>query len=122
MQMPDWMTRLEHPRKPNYFVLDSDIFYPEWLAALKVENVDRLQIEIVLGCVKMEARFWAMFSGELVKGHPMEFHIRGDDGRKQRWNITMHPPGDVDFNTLSLKERGRLVREAFRSVKGFIPS
>ncbi len=122
--LPAWITPLKFPvghRNWNMFIVDSDIIYPFWLKALGIETTDQYWLEIVMGCTKMDFRMHVGLFGAFAKGRVI-MKVRADDGRKQRWNLTMHPPGEKDFSRLGLAERGGLIRNHYKKVRGFVPS
>lgn len=43
--------------------------------------------------------------------------VLADDGRKERWNLTMHPVGKPDWSKLGLSERARLIREHHNRIR-----
>ena len=119
-ELPDWITLLD--AKTNYFVVDPDIFYPEWLKLLGVKTPDQYWLEIAYGCMKWDSDMHIRLSGKAKPGRSIIRRVRADDGRKERWNLTMHPPGKIDINALSVADRSRLIRDAYRKARGFLPT
>lgn len=114
--LPEWMTQIEG--KSGHFTIDPDVFYPMFLLELGVEedDVDQFHLEVAYGCMKLDAVRAARVSG--WKGG-LILQVRGDDGRKLRWNHKMHPPGKEDITADgATKARNRAVREAYRRIRG----
>ncbi len=117
--LPEWMTPV--PGKPGSFIVDPDVFYPAFLKELGVgeDAVDQFQLEVVYGCMKLDAARFAKMAGLLTGLRGMTLRVRGDEGRKMRWNLTMHPPGKLDISANgNTRERNRAVRQAYRRLRG----
>ena len=116
---PEWMTPIEG--KPGWFLIDPDVFYPAFFADLEVtaDEVTQFHLEVAYGCMKLDAsRAFRMSKPPLgVRG--LTLLVRGDDGRKLRWNHSMHPPGKEDITADgNTRGRNRAVREAYRRIRG----
>ena len=115
MELPEWLTPADPRKGGRTFIADPDIFYPAFLKELGVgeDAVDQYWLEVCYGCMKRDARFHVGVSG-------FNLYVRGDDGRKMRWNLTMHKPGKEDISSpLKTKQRNRAVREHFKRIRGF---
>ncbi|HSF94783.1 MAG TPA: hypothetical protein VLA52_07130 [Thermohalobaculum sp.] len=120
MGLPDWIEAVDG--KANTFLVDPDIIYPHWLDALGVRKPDRYWLEIAFGCMKLDFDVAVRQSGALKPGKRIERIVRSDGGRKERWNLTMHKPGARDLNRMSIQDRAREIRAAYRRVRGFVPA
>lgn len=138
MALPDWIAPL--PGRTNAYVVDPDIYYPQVLAELGVEKPTQYWLEVALGCMKLDFDLHVRMSGQVTPGRPIERRIRADDGRKARWNLTMHPAGkpvtapdlpvphDAKGNELTrwedfpLTARARHIRYHYKRIRGFVPS
>ncbi len=132
MTMPSWISELPGV---NQFVVDPDIFYPEWLAALGVETPDQYWLGVCMGCMKFDFDFNVRLAGKVTPGRSILRRVRADDGRKARWNMTMHPvgripkiegipaqPGAKRFDDLSIQLRSAHIRHHYRRLRGFVPA
>lgn len=119
MTLPDWITPVDG--RVNYFVVDPDIYYPQVLSELGVAVPDQYWLEVALGCMKLDFNLHVGLSGLRVPDKAVTRQIRADDGRKQRWNLTMHPPGKQDWSTMSIAERSSAIRENYKRIRGFMP-
>lgn len=122
MTMPEWIK--EVPDKINTFVVDPDLFYPEILADIGIsdEDVNQYWLEVAFAFMKFDFDVAVRMNKAVTLGIRIVRLVRSDDGRKQRWNLTMHPPGEKDFSMLNLQERSREIRGHYRRVRGFIPA
>ncbi len=117
--LPEWMTPVAG--KPGTFLIDPDVFYPAFFKELEVgeDAIDQYQLEIAYGCMKLDANRSARAAGLLKGLKGMTLLVRGDNGRKLRWNHTMHPPGALDITADgNTRERNRAVRTAYRRLRG----
>lgn len=132
MALPDWIIPIEG--KINHFAIDPDIYYPQVLAELGVEKPNQYWLEVAQGCMKLDFNMHVAMSGMKVPGRSVTRYIRADDGRKQRWNLTMHSKGKVpklaevpsahgvEWDSLSIQDRSRHIRYHYKRIRGFIPS
>ncbi len=116
---PKWMTPIEG--KAGEYLIDPDIFYPMFLEEMGVEGAPkRDQLEVAYGCMKLDANRAARLEHKHIgmkKG--ITLLVRGDGGRKLRWNYSMHPPGDLDISAnASTAVRNRAVRTMYRRLRG----
>lgn len=129
--LPNWITEIDG--KANVFVVDPDVYIPEWQAALGLDALDQYWLEVILGCMKLDFDVFTRMSGKVVAGLPIERRVRADDGRKQRWNRTMHPVGSVPkiegipvggkrWDDLPINLRAAHIRHHYRRVRGMIPT
>lgn len=117
--LPEWMTPVSG--RPGTFTVDPDIFYPLLLKDLGVEEdaVTQFDLEVAYGCMKLDAARCARMAGALKGCRGMTLLVRGDDGRKLRWNHTMHPPGELDITADgATAARNRAVRVGYRRIRG----
>lgn len=117
--LPEWMIPI--PGKPGHFTVDPDVFYPALLGELgvDVEAVTQFDLEVAYGCMKLDANRSARAAGALKGCRGMTLQVRADDGRKLRWNHTMHPPGALDITADgATAARNRAVREGYRRIRG----
>ncbi len=132
MALPNWITEI--PGAVNHFVVDPDIFYPEWLAALGVETPDQYWLGVCFGCMKFDFDLNVRLAGKVTPGRSILRRVRADDGRKARWNMTMHPPGKVldipgipkqkgakTFDDLAINLRSAHIRHHYKRIRGFVP-
>lgn len=117
--LPDWIAPIKG--KVNTFVVDPDIYYPRVLAELGVKKPDQYWLEVAFGCMKLDFNLHVGLCGACEPGRSVTRYVRADNGRKRRWNLTMHPPGKTDWRKLSLAERSRHIRENYRRIRGFVP-
>jgi len=117
--LPKWIVPLKD--KFNEFVVDPDIFYPAIFEELHVTEPSAYWIEVAQGIMKLDFDMYVGLTGAMGKGRVIRY-IRADDGRKQRWNITMHPRGQAEWAKLGLTERARTIRKYYKQIRGFIPS
>ena len=113
--LPTWMTVVEG--KKNTFSIDPDIFYPQFLKELEVEDedIDRYWLEVAYGCMKNDA----IRAAHLMGARSCTLLVRGDDGRKMRWNYTMHKPGKEDISAdNATAERNSAVKKHYRRIRG----
>ena len=124
--LPNWITVFEgkdtkgRPRV-NEFIVDPDIFYPGILRELGAERGDQYINEIAFAVMKLDFDLAVRQAKVLTPGRRIIRRVRGDDGRKQRWNRTMFPPGKKNWDEMSLAERTREVRGHFKRIRGFMP-
>ncbi len=118
MALPDWITPIEG--KPNHFAVDPDLFYPAILAEMGVDDPTHHDLELAFGIMKLDFDMQMRMNRAAVPGRVVRI-VRSDDGRKLRWNKTMFPKGDVDWDALPVSERGRRIRETYRRLRGFVP-
>ena len=134
MTLPKWLT-IAPDKKINSFICDPDIFYPSLLAELGVKNVDQYWLGIAYGCMKWDFDVMVRLDKKVTPNRSITRRIRGDDGRKARWNLTMHPVGSVPkidgipaapgvkrFDDLSMMLRSAHIRHHYRRIRGFIPA
>lgn len=132
MELPKWITELPGI---NRFVCDPDIFYPAILAELEVETPDQYWLAIAQGCMKFDFDLAIRLAGKVAPGRSITRMVRADDGRKQRWNFTMHPPGKIlridgipvqkgakHFDDLPINLRSAHIRHHYRRIRGFVPA
>lgn len=114
--LPSWIQQV--PGKDNTFVVDPDIFYPRILEELGVPDsaVDRYWMEVALGCMKLDFDHAVRIAGAAKPGKPVVRYVRADNGRKQRWAVTMHKPSKDEPKTA--KDRGREVRKHWKRIRG----
>lgn len=117
--LPNWIVPLKG--RFNEFVVDPDIFYPKILAELNVETTSAYWLEVAQGIMKLDFDMYVGLTGAPGKGRIIRT-IRADNGRKQRWNLTMHSRGQAEWNKLGLAERARTIRKYYKQIRGFIPS
>ncbi len=117
--LPEWMIAV--PGKPGHFHIDPDVFYPAFFKELGVgdDEVNQFHLEVAYGCMKLDANRCARAAGALKGVKGLTLLVRGDDGRKLRWNHTMHPPGELDITADGATgARNRAVRVAYRRIRG----
>lgn len=114
---PDWISVV--PGSENTFVVDPDVFYPAFFAEMGItpDKVTRYDIEVAMGCMKLDFDQWVRLSGAAKAGRIVRI-VRSDEGRKMRWNLNLYPVGPVDWESLSLGERARRIREAHSTIRG----
>ncbi len=117
--LPKWIVPLKD--KFNEFVVDPDIFYPAIFKELGVTETNGYWLEIAQGIMKLDFDMYVGLTGAPGRGRIIRY-IRADNGRKQRWNMTLHPPGQADWAKMGLSERSRLIRKYYKRIRGFIPS
>jgi hypothetical protein len=117
--LPKWIVPLKD--KFNEFVVDPDIFYPLILGELGVESPDGYWLEVAFGIMKLDFDMHVGLTGAPGRGRIIRY-VRADNGRKGRWNMTLYPPGEKDWNKLSLSERAQTIRKYYKRIRGFIPS
>lgn len=118
--LPTWISPVEG--KVNTFVVDPDLFYPEILADMGVETPDRADLEIASEVMKLDFDLALKLARvPLVEGATIVRLVRADDGRKARWNHTMHaePPAEKAVPQ-DMRARARLVREVYRRIRGVV--
>lgn len=116
---PEWMTPVEG--KAGHYLIDPDIFYPMFLKEMGVDEAPKQdELEVAYGCMKLDANRAARLERKHIgacKG--ITLLVRGDDGRKLRWNYSMHPPGKMDISAnASTAVRNREVRTMYRRLRG----
>ncbi len=132
MSLPKWLKVLPGVNK---FVCDPDIFYPSILAELGVETADQYWLGVALGVMKWDFDLRVRLDGKVTAGRSILRRIRADDGRKARWNLTMHPagkiptideipvsPGVKKFDDLPINLRSAHIRHHYKRIRGFIPA
>lgn len=116
---PEWMTPVEGT--PGFYLIDPDIFYPMFLKEMGVDEApNRNQLEVAYGCMKLDANRAARLEKKhLGNRKGCTFLVRGDDGRKLRWNYSMHPEGALDISSNGATAlRNREVRTVYRRLRG----
>lgn len=110
--LPAWASL--HPAKDNAVLADPDKFYPKILSELgvTVEKATKFDIECAYQIMKMDLQFAVGFFGFTI-------HVRGDDGRKDRWQLIAFPGTAEDVKRAT---KGKEAREIYRTLRGFIPS
>ena len=134
MSLPKWLT-VAPDKKVNSFVCDPDIFYPALLTELGVETPDQYWLEVAFGCMKWDFDMLARLAGKVTPNRSITRRVRADDGRKARWNLTMHPvggipkiegipeaPGVKRFEDLPMSIRSAHIRHHYKRIRGFIPT
>ena len=135
IQLPSWAER--HPAQANTILVDPDKFYPEILgelrqaalsmsasrldelgafptdvAILQGNNISKYWIEVAFQCMKLELQ-------TALRRYNFSIHLRGDDGRSQRWGLRYHPGTDAD---VARADRAQQARAWFRVIRGFLPA
>lgn len=124
--LPRWIERFEgtdnkgNPRI-NHFLVDPDIYMPAILKELGAERGDQYINEIAYAIMKLDFDLAVQMAKAVVPNRTINRMVRGDDGRKQRWNLSMFPKGKKDLNKMSFAERSREIRGHFRRIRGFMP-
>ena len=116
---PEWMKQV--PGKDGHFLVDPDVFYPMFLKEMGVGEGDRNQfnVEVAYGCMKLDAQRYFQMAERPPGLRGLTLLVRGDEGRKLRWNHTMFPPGPVDITADAASgARNRAVREMYRRLRG----
>lgn len=121
--LPNWMTPIKVGPGvlPGTFSIDPDVFYPAFLEEMGVDvaEVNQYQLEVAYGCMKLDAARAGRLSGLLKGLKGMTLLVRADDGRKMRWNLSMHPKGPIDISADGAHgARNRAVREMYRRLRG----
>lgn len=115
VSLPEWM---ESVPGTQTFIIDPDIFYPEYLKELGNVPVNRYWLEVALGCMKFDfdliVRLNSMVNPRLCTTRL----IRSDDGRKERWALIRHPNGHMDWATMGVVERSQEIRKHYRRIRG----
>ena len=124
--LPAWIERFEgndNKGKPriNHFLVDPDKYMPALLKELGAERGDQYWNELAYAIMKLDFDLAVRMAKAVVPNRTITRMVRGDDGRKQRWNLTMFPKGKKDFSKMSLQERSREIRSHFRRIRGFMP-
>ncbi len=122
MALLPWISKLDG--KINEFVCDPDIFYPGILADLGVKEheVTQYWLEIALACMKLDFDVNVRMERAVLPTRRIIRHIRADEGRKARWNLTMHKHGKLDWSKMGFQERSREVRKHYKRIRGFVPA
>jgi len=119
MSYPDWMAHFHG----NTYVVDPDVFYTQILDELGVGdgNITRYWLEVAQGCMKLDFDITIRREGGYDETKNIERLIRADDGRKQRWNLTMFPMGERDWTKMSVLEKAAEIRKHYKRMRGFVP-
>ena len=122
MALLSWISKVDGAL--NTFVVDPDIFYPEFLAELGVEKheVTQYWLEIAFACMKMDFDVSVRMERAADPARRIIRMVRADEGRKARWNLTMFKHGKKDWSKMGLQERSRDIRKHYRRIRGFVPS
>lgn len=124
--LPNWIARFEgtdNKGKPrvNQFLVDPDIYMPAILKELGAPQGDQYWNELAYAIMKLDFDLAVRMANAVVPNRTITRTVRGDDGRKQRWNLTMFPKGKKDINKMSLADRSREIRTHFKRIRGFMP-
>lgn len=110
--LPRWAKR--HPGRSNreiVYLVDPDQFYPQILDELGVVKPTKYDIECAYQIMKMDM--------QVAHGsYGFTIHVRGDDGRKRRWNLTMFEGHDHD---VLVATGGLEARDHYLRLRGFLP-
>lgn len=119
MAFPNWMTHLNG----NTYVVDPDMFYTQILDELGVGggNISRYWLEVAQGCMKLDFDIAIRQEGGYDTAKNIERLIRSDDGRKQTWNLTMFPMGELDWEKMNIMKRAAEIRKHYKRIRGFVP-
>lgn len=134
IQLPSWAER--HPAMANTILVDPDKFYPEMLGELRqaalgasqstlaevgalpsdVEvlrnnKISKYWIEVAFQCMKLDLQ-------TAMRRFNFSIHLRGDDGRSQRWGLKHHPGTEAD---VLRADRAQQARAWFRLIRSFLP-
>jgi hypothetical protein len=117
--LPKWIVPIKD--RFNEFVVDPDVFYPAIFAELGVVETTAYWLEVAQGIMKLDFDMHVGLTGAPGRGRIVRY-IRADNGRKERWNVTMHPRGQKEWAKLSLSERAQTIRKYYKQIRGFVPS
>ena len=138
MALPNWI--IPTKGRPNAFFVDPDLVYPALMKELGIEKPDRYWLGVMLGCMKHDFDIEVRRAKAIVPGRSIKRTLRPDDGRKLRWNRTMHGMGRVpkiegipvakdaagkvivDFDQLPVNIRAAHIRHHYTRIRGFYPA
>lgn len=109
--IPPWAKRRHVLSNRVVYDVDPDLFYPQILDELGVTKPTKYDIETAYQIMKMDM--------QVAHGsYGFTIHVRGDNDRKLRWNLTMFPGHDHDVlvATAGLEARAHYLR-----IRGFLP-
>ena len=109
-RLPAWAA--PHPTDPNAVLVDPDKLYPALLGEFGVAKPDKYWIEVCYQCMKLDLQ-------TALRRFGFTIHLRGDDGRAQRWKLAAFPGTAAD---VARATTGREAREHYRRLRGFIPA
>lgn len=115
MPFPEWMEQVEGTQT---FIIDPDIFYPEYLKELGSVPTNRYWLEVALGCMKLDFDMIVRINGSVNPHQCTTRMIRSDDGRKARWALIRHPIGHKEWGQMGVIERSREIRKHYRRIRG----
>ena len=105
--LPAWA--VPHPMSPgNAVLVDPDLMYPALLEALGFTERTKYTIQCCYQAMKLELQ-------RATGTHGLVIHIRSDDGRKQRWNLSMFPGDHLD---ILAADKGGPAAAAYRGEPG----
>jgi len=109
--LPPWAEK--HPTNDNAVLVDPDLMYPAMLADLgvKPEQATKYWIETAFQMAKLDLQV-------AMRRYNFTIHVRGDDGRKDRWGLHNFP-GDALQVVMATK--GQQARQHYLRVRGFLP-
>lgn len=110
VNLPEWAR--PHPTDRNAILVDPDLAYPHFFKLLGVEKPTKYWIEVAYQMVKMDLQVAMGKFGFTI-------HIRGDDGRKDRWALERHPGSAQDVHRAT---QGKDARQYYRKIRGFVPA
>lgn len=118
-RLPAWISPI--PGRDNAFAVDPDLYMPEILADMGVETPSARDLELAQEVMKLDFDMALRLARYPLKpGRNIARHVRADEGRKQRWNRTMHPKGEALPDTMA--ERTKIVRALYRQIRGYLPA
>jgi hypothetical protein len=122
MAFPNWLAKIDG--KVNTFVVDPDGFYTALLADLGVTKgrITQYWLEVAFGCMKLDFDLAVRQEKAIDVGRTVTRLVRSDEGRKQRWNLTMFPVGSMEWTKLSMMERSREIRKHYVRIRGYVPT
>jgi hypothetical protein len=88
--LPAWLSC----RDDGVFEIDPDLAYPAVFEALGVAeaDIDQYWIEVAYQCCKLHVQELRA-SLEPAPKAPLQIHVHGFSGRKDRWALANHPRG-----------------------------
>lgn len=109
--LPSWAKRRNVLSNRVVYDVDPDLFYPQLLDELGFKTPTKYHVEVAFQCMKMDMQVAHGSFGFTI-------HVRGDNDRKRRWNLTMHAGHDDDVlvATAGLEARAHYLR-----IRGFLP-
>lgn len=126
--LPNWIVADEN--KPNSFIVDPDIFYPEILAELGIDvaSVDQHDLETAYNIMKIDAQYHIHAAG--VDPRPeksLNISVTGKAGHKERWGQAGKPKGkmeaiEAEHGDNAWRQVAKDSREKYKSLRGFIPA